>query len=452
MAGLSALALVMAVVFVSACGSTRGGIQTPAERVRIPTAPASNDRRFAYDGLNGYYVIGNALTPGHDTLTLTVAPLGDEPRPTAMHAWIDRGIGVRLTTGTDGAFALTADVSNLDSGEHEVLLAADGEDAAFARLTFYRTHPLYVVVSSDWDDADSPDVSLELQEGLRRKHPDLVITHFVGPYTFTDPLLTEERRALLARWAAGMRDTFGDEIGMHLHPWCHFIEMTGVPCRITPSTVEPTGDRTGYSVIVASYSEQESIAILDAAKTIFSTRGLGTPTSFRAGGWTAGANTMRALAATGFTVDSSAISWARLAAEWEGYDLYAWNKTQWAPIGDTSQPWYPSIANLLGDAAPHVPVLEVPDNGNLVDYITAGEMIDVFTKNWTGRPGALTEPRQLSIGYHPTTLFQSDLEARLDSALRHIDRYQAKNGAGPVVYTRLSDLTKVWHRGGPAPQ
>jgi len=92
-------------------------------------------------------------------------------------------------------------------------------------------------------------------------------------------------------------------------------------------------------------------------------------------------------------------------------------------------------------------VLEVPDNGSLVDYITAGEMIDVFTKNWTGRPGALTEPRQLSIGYHPTTLFRSDFEARLDSALRHIDRYQAKHGAGPVVYTRLSDLTKVWHFG-----
>ena len=102
------------------------------------------------------------------------------------------------------------------------------------------------------------------------------------------------------------------------------------------------------------------------------------------------------------------------------------------------------MGNLLAATPPRLLVLEVPDNGILVDYITAGEMIDVFTKNWTARPGALTEPRQLSIGYHPTTLARADLEVRLDSALAHIDRYLAKHGAGPVVYARMSDLTRVW--------
>ena len=443
-AGLQKLALVATVAIVWGCAGIGRRVEIPAGLVGPPAAPAFNDRAFGYHGLNGYYTIGNALTAGQNTLTLTITPLETDRRPIVIHAWINRVERLDLTARGDGAFTLTTDVSALGPGEHEILLAAAGEDTAFARLTFHRTHPLYVVVSSDWDDADNSDVSLELQEELRNRHPDLVLTHFLGPYTFTDPALSEERRTSLAAWAARMRDTFGDEIGVHLHPWCHFIETTGVPCRTAPSTVERAGDRTGYSVIVASYSEEESIAILDASRRIFAARGLGTPTSFRAGGWTAGVNTVRALAATGFTVDSSATSWARLEAEWAGYDLYAWNMTHWAPIGDTSQPWYPSAANLLADTAPQVPVLEVPDNGILVDYITAGEMIDVFTRNWAGRPGALTEPRQLSIGYHPTTIVQSDFEARLDTALSHIDRYQAKDGAGPVVYARLSDLTKVW--------
>ena len=438
--------LVVLAAMGSACVGTGRRLDVPADRVRAPSAPAFNDRRFSYSGLSDYYTIGNALTPGRDTLTLTVTPLADA-RPTVIHGWIDRSVRMRPTAGSDGAFTLTADISALGPGEHQILVAADSEAAAFARLTFFRTHPLYVVVSSDWDDADIPDISLEVQEGLRTKHPDLVLTHFIGPYTFTDPALGEERRAFLASWAVRMRETFGDEIGMHLHPWCHFVERTAVPCRASPSTVSPTGDRSGYSVVLASYDEKEAIAMLAEAKRIFAARNLGTPTSFRAGGWTLGLDTVRALAASGFLVDSSANSWARLAAEWAGHELYEWNMTHWAPIGDTSQPWYPSAANLLSNTAPTLPVLEVPDNGSLVDYITAGEMIDVFTKNWTGRPGALTEPRQLSIGYHPTTLFRSDFEARLDSALRHIDRYQAKDGAGPVVYTRLSDLTKVWHFG-----
>jgi hypothetical protein len=272
----------------------------------------------------------------------------------------------------------------------------------------------------------------------------MVVTHLVGPYTFTDPLLDETRRALLASWVARMRDAFGDEVGVHLHPWCHFVESAGVPCRTAPSTVYPAGDPTGYSVIVESYAERDIRQMLQTTKQIFHARGLGVPTSFRAGGWTLGPETLRALAATGFTVDSSAVSWARLAPEWEDHDLYKWNRSQWATITDTSQPWYPSSRDLHAATPPRVPVLEVPDNGILVDYITAGDMIEVFTKNWTGRPGALTEPRQLSIGYHPTTLGALDFEARLDGALSHIDRYQAKDGTGPVVYARLSDLTKVW--------
>ncbi|MCA9583622.1 MAG: hypothetical protein KC416_17605, partial [Myxococcales bacterium] len=56
---------------------------------------------------------------------------------------------------------------------------------------------------------------------------------------------------------------------------------------------------------------------------------------------------------------------------------------------------------------------------------------------------ALEEPRAFSIGYHPPSL-KPEFQNRLHHALDHIDRYQAKHNAGPVVYARLSDLVRVW--------
>ena len=45
-------------------------------------------------------------------------------------------------------------------------LAADRSETAFARLTFLSSHPLYVIVSNDWDDPDNTATALALQEEL----------------------------------------------------------------------------------------------------------------------------------------------------------------------------------------------------------------------------------------------------------------------------------------------
>jgi len=170
-----------------------------------------------------------------------------------------------------------------------------------------------------------------------------------------------------------------------------------------------------------------------------------TPTSFRAGGWRAELHTLRALAAAGFTVDSSANNWRRLE-EWnqpDGTTLYAWNMEHWATIGDTSQPYYPSETDILADAAPHLPILEVPDNGILVDYVTTQEMIEIFDANWGG--GALLAPKAYSVGYHPPN-FSSDRRDTLSRALEYVDQHLHAYDAGPAVYVTLSSLTKVWPR------
>jgi len=428
--------LIGLVVLPTGCSS-----ENPPPSADKPLAPAENDSAYDIGGIRDWALIGNDLTPGHDSFELRVrATTGTD----YIDVWLDEQPGVRLEGGSNNIFGLDIDVSALPPGQHRILLAADGSDEAFAAVDFQRSHPLYVVVTTDWDDADNTQLSLDLQQELHDLHPELLLTHFVGPYTFTDPTITPERVDELVAWTVNMRDTYGDEIGLHIHPYCNFVDTTSVTCLFEPSTVWAS-DTTGYTVMVSAYTEQEFTTLLLAADALFEQHGLGKPTSFRAGGWTADITTMRALAAAGYVADTSANNWARME-EWEGVQngvLYEWNKSNWASIGDTSQPYYPSEldAQVPAIGGPMVPVLQVPDNGILVDYVTADEMIEIFDANWSG--GALEVPTAYSIGYHPSN-FSELYKTRISDALTHADRFLASADAGPVVYTTLSDTVRVW--------
>ena len=425
-----------AAALVAACGGESG----PGGR---PTAPAENDPDYRIERVRDWMLIGNAVTAGQDEIEIQVfTPAG----VSTVDVWLDDQPGVRLDRAGEGEFRQVLQAGELEVGEHELLFAADGEETAFARRVVRRSHPLYLVVTNDWDDGDNSDASLEQQERLHGFHPELRMTHFVGPYTYTDPTVTPERRQVLTDWVLGMREQYGDEIGLHIHPYCNFIDTTGVECRTEPSTVYDAGDETGYTVMCSAYSDEEFTDILLAADALFEENGLGKPTSFRAGGWTAELGTLRALAAAGYLADGSANNWARLE-EWEGLEngvLYQWNKQHWASIGDTSQPYYPSESDILLAGEPSVPVLEVPDNGILVDYVTGDEMIAIFDANWD-RETPLAQPIVYSIGYHPPN-FVSEYRVRITEALTHAEEFLASQGTGPVVYATMSEMAEVWPR------
>jgi hypothetical protein len=395
------------------------------------------------DGLRGFYLIGNALTAGHDRLDLTVRVAVEA----GVQAWVDGEYVGRLEPDEPAdTFRLTADIAALGPGEHQLLLAEAGSEDAFASLAFVRTHPLYVAVTTDWDDPDNDDATFTRQEELHEWHPGLRITSFVGPYTFTDPTVSPERAQWIVNWLTSLRDQYGDEIGLHIHPYCSFIGDAGLSCRTSPSFAYSTGDATGYTVYLGAYDEAETNTMLDRALQIFEEHGLGRPTSFRSGGWTAEIQTFRALAGHGFVAETSAMDCARLE-EWRGYPgatIYQWNCEHWNTITETSQPYYPNENDVLSSEAPQLPMLEVPDNGLLVDYVTAEEMIEMFGANWPG--GALDAPRSFVIGYHPPN-FSAAFQQRIHGALTHIDRFLASSGTGPVVYARLSDFPLVWPRG-----
>jgi len=421
-----------------ACGGDDG---PPPPRVAPPSAPAVNDPAYAVTGVTPWNLVGNALTPGQDTLAVAVAaPTGVE----TIDVWVAGGPGQRLTLDdATHQFTGTLAIGALPAGEHALLFAADSGEVAFARATFIRTHPLYFFVSTDWDFADPGDVALAAHDRLRTAHPGIRFTQFVGPYTYTDPMVTVARQAELTTWLTTRRDQFGDEIGLHIHPWCHFVTSAGLPCITDQSTVYAT-DATGYTIKLAAYGQKGLETLLTRADALFAEHGLGKPVTFRAGGWTASVENLAALAGHGYVADTSALNWARIE-EWTRpsiAELWRWNMETWSTIGDTSQPYYPNVTDKQSPAPPNLPILEVPDNAVMVDYVTKEEMKSIFTANWGGGP--LAQPTTYMMGFHPSSSWTSSEYNRADGILDHADQFLADRHAGPVVYALLRDMPTVW--------
>lgn len=430
---MTRLGYLFAFLCLHACASP------PGQRLARPLPPLAeplegSQAALLLGGLPGWSLIGNDLTPGQPSLPLLVlAPAGAQ----RVEVWLGPNSHAMQRKGEH--YALSLDMGELLPGEHELLFVADAEERAFARHRFVRSHPLYILTSTDWDTADSPDASLALHEELHRKHPELLITHLLGPYTFLDLDLDEARVQHLVDWCAGMRDTHGDEIGVHIHPYRNLVEAVGAGFHDAPTGGGPP-DPTGYSVNLSTYAEDELCHMLQLAVDLFEERGLGRPISFRAGAWNADAGVMRALDRTGFRVDSSALNTSRIE-EWSGRPLFTYVSQLWPEIDATSQPYYMNQDDPSSRREPRLGVLQVPDNGALVDYVSAEEMIEIFRANWPG--GALDEPLAVSIGWHPINFNRAYAE-RIDAALVEFDRHLASGGDGPVVYARMGDMPHVW--------
>jgi hypothetical protein len=381
---------------------------------------------------------GDGLTAKDDSWDVTVAaPAGTS----FVDLWLDDSPGARLTAGSDGSFHTTLPAPAL--GEHTVIFGANGADPGFASRTLHVSHALYTVVSTDWDDSDNTDMNYTLMDQLRTNHPQLVMTQFFGPYVITDMNVAAARRASNIAYIKKQHDMFGDEIGVHIHPWCSFVSATPVTCRTMPSTTMPMGDSSGYTVLFASYTTDEQVQLLQSAAQLFSDNGLGRPTSFRAGGWTADITTIDACNRAGYTVESSAFPPYTLNGFWPATSLLVtWTAQHWSAITQTSQPYYPSMMDVQHPMpSPDYPVLEVPDNGTLVDYMSTQDMLNVLHMIWPDGK-AIMAPTVFQVGFHPPSFFQSYF-MRLDGALAEVDKHLTKDDGGPMRYARLADLKQV---------
>ena len=424
-----------------ALGVTLLGCPESTPSPAAPPARVVEDAAFDVSLDRTWSIVGNDLTPGDDALGWAV----QAPSDAAFTIWWgDDAIATSAGPSASG----TLDVAAYPPGEQALRFALDGAEEAFAERRFQRSHPLYVVTSVDWDRADTIDDELAFMDSLHEDHDALVLTQFVGPYTFTDPDVSPERRGVLVDWLLANEVAFGDEIGLHIHPYCNFVETTSVPCRTAPSFAYEDGDERGYTVFCSSYDRAEFAELLRAADALFEGEGMGKPVTFRAGGWTANGAVLQALADEGYTADTSANHWA-LMEEWaDGIEggLYDWNRANWARITATSQPYQPDVDAPDGPGPQPIGILEVPDNGILADYVEAEEMIAVLEANWDG--AALLEPKVLSVGFHNRTRgIGFSFRDRVRGLLDHVDDHLARDDAGPLIYERLDGMPLVWPLG-----
>ncbi len=131
--------------------------------------------------------------------------------------------------------------------------------------------------------------------------------------------------------------------------------------------------------------------------------------------------------------------------EWEGYMFSNWLMEHWAPITTTSQPYYASrddIALTAENPADGFPMLQLPGNAVMVDYLVTSEHRDVFEENWPGGP--LDEPTVFHGGLHPTNFANYYLQILDGFLFASVDEAMYDQDLGPAVYATAKDLIPIF--------
>jgi hypothetical protein len=275
---------------------------------------------------------------------------------------------------------------------------------------------VHIVVSVDWEGSGFDDEDLAAFSAFRDDFPNIPLTHFLNAAYFTrlapDDLIGAEHASDKIRTV--LRD--GDEIGLHVHADNHLLYASGVTPKRFPSW-DNLPDMTGHSVPLSAFSEEEVQQVVAFSCHTLTQQGFDRPESFRAGGWHAGTSVFNALAAEGFTVDSSEIAYDWLPGSFgDVEDL-------WPNATRTSQPY-----RLPGG------LLELPNNGCLADYVTSDQMVENFEAVARSADG---KPVVLALGFHQETA--AKFLPRLRSALEEIERRAATESI-PVRYDCTTEV------------
>jgi hypothetical protein len=254
---------------------------------------------------------------------------------------------------------------------------------------------LQLLVTVDWEGRNLDPANLQAMQDFRAQFPQLPILHYLNAAYFTKPDAdaTEAEQAMRGALAPG------DEAGLHIHGWKRLFEAAGVTFRASPqfNTTAPATDcgyDCGHMVPISAYTVEELRRVIRFSNATLKAHGFGTPRSFRAGGWMAAPNVLHALAAEGFKTDSSAVHAAYLES-WSAMPLYKWLTQLWPGTDATTQP-YPITT-------PAGPILEIPDNGCLADYMPAVKQLAAFERAaqaWLADPAST---RVFVVGFHQET-------------------------------------------------
>jgi hypothetical protein len=329
--------------------------------------------------------------------------------------------GKILKSGED--YKIDLPVQSLSPGVYVVqaLVKSLGKTYVSQKTPFYVSYPLYVTMTLDWEGSDAKKEALDSVVALQNKH-SFPITHFFNPRIYVAKDMSEQRVEELTQWIIE-RQTAGDEIGMHLHMYYDLVEAAKVEVRKEPKWTNYLDN--GHDVPASAYTYDEMKQILAWARDEYLTHGLGSPVSFRAGGWFANIEVLKALNDSGFLIDSS------------GRDYYVWGnnklKGYWN-LNSLTRPYHPSFSNQNTSKKPTLELMEFSDNGADSYFYKTKDLIKRFDDNYKRVP--LGEAQTIVYLSHPHD-FTKDFKV-LDPVFDCIDQYTVRSDKGPVLYVTLN--------------
>jgi len=306
---------------------------------------------------------------------------------------------------------------------------ADGTDSVVGSWSFVLSQPEYFVWTLDFEgDAASNETMNNVWDIARAYRAPMTIMW--NPRVWTTEQVTNERADVMANWTKSIESSGYAEVALHLHAWTDFVRSAGVAPRTAPNWA---GRSDGYDVPLTAFSEAETRALIDHALALMSDHGFKKPTTFRAGGLFANAANLRAVAAAGFTVDTSATpagGFGRLLLPWT--------------LRKDAQPYRPSRddANVPGD----LPLLEVPNiagNTYALDTRTIAPVIEADLA-MLARAGEVAQSRRaLTLVSHPGTVDATE-RAAIETLFKSFEPYRYDRDNGPLRFVTLAQLAQAF--------
>ena len=425
----------LALVTVACSPQTVAPSASPARATptQIPPAGLSAAVPGTVTTARHWYTIADGLAP--ELLTVRATFEGD---PTAGAPFITVGGGPEIPLAQKaGAWSTSAPLDGLAPGPqtvtlYERLAGAPPVATRIAQTSFLLSQPEYVVWTLDFEGDASGDAELAntaaIADGLK-----VPMSVFWNPRVWTTDQVSAERQAAMLAWTKG-RQAKGDEVALHLHMWTDYVGAVGLVPRTAPSWA---GRGDGYDVPITAYPGNEQQAMIGYGVKLMLQHGLPTPTSFRAGGDMGDAATLRAVAASGFTADCTAV--ARDAPP-IGRIPYPWT----LPAG--AQPYRPSStdANATGD----LPLLEAPTIGGNTYAFTAQSIQPQIRANLAlfAPAGAVAPERKaITVVSHPGTIGPAE-RAAVEALLGAFGPLRYDADAGPVRFVTLAQLATAYGR------
>ncbi len=329
-----------------------------------------------------------------------------------------------------GIWQASINIGNLDPGSYRIKakITEKNKSSYSSSSVFKVSYPLYIAWTWDWEGYDVSDSHLQSMEYLSAKH-NIPLTHFFNPRLFITNTISQSRKDRLVDWIKNRRDNKSEEIDLHLHMFNDWIEY----CGITPDNSKRWGSYDdGYDILTTNYNYDQMLTMLNHSIKLFQENGFGMPLAYRAGGWYANMNTLRAVQDSGIKVDSSARTL---------YQFGAKKQPGFWDIKSTTKPYYPSLNDQNSSKAPNLSLLEIPNNGADSFKFSSSQMIKRFTDNYNGSP--LLERQQIAYLSHPHW-FNRKEQQTVDELFTHIDQYLNRLDQGPVVYVLTRDIYNVW--------